>query len=148
MTMHWFPRSLVLLLTLAPGASLGQNPSMTRIAPLSPPIVIGHRGASGLRPEHTLASYELAIEQGADFIEPDLVLTSDNVFVARHENDITDTTDVATHPDFAARKATKPCGVAASWHCTIWARAGSGRASAISTARTRRARAIRSPRSA
>jgi len=105
--MHWFPRSLVLLLALAPGASLGQNPPMTRQPSLSPPIVIGHRGASGLRPEHTLASYELAIEQGADFIEPDLVLTSDNVFVARHENDITDTTDVATHPEFAARKATK-----------------------------------------
>ena len=107
MAMRWFPRSLVLLLALAPGASLGQNPPMTRIAPLSPPIVIGHRGASGLRPEHTLASYELAIEQGADFIEPDLVLTSDDVFVARHENDITDTTDVAAHPEFAARKATK-----------------------------------------
>ena len=105
--MHWFPRSLALLLALAPGASLGQNPPMTRILPLSPPIVIGHRGASGLRPEHTLASYELAIAQGADFIEPDLVLTSDDVFVARHENDITDTTDVAAHPEFAARKATK-----------------------------------------
>ena len=105
--MHWFPRSLVLLLALAPGASLGQTPSMTRIAPLSPPIVIGHRGASGLRPEHTLASYELAIEQGADFIEPDLVLTKDDVFVARHENDITETTDVAAHPEFAARKTTK-----------------------------------------
>ena len=105
--MHWFPRSLALLLTLAPGAALGQTPSMTRIAPLSSLIVIGHRGASGLRPEHTLASYELAIEQGADFIEPDLVLTSDNVFVARHENDITDTTDVAAHPEFAARRATK-----------------------------------------
>ena len=74
------------------------------MAPLSPPIVIAHRGVSGLRPEHTLASYELAIEQGADFIEPDLVLTKDDVFVARHENDITDTTDVADHPEFAARK--------------------------------------------
>lgn len=75
--------------------------------PLSPPIVIAHRGASGLRPEHTLASYMLAIEQGADFIEPDLVLTKDNVFVARHENDITGTTDVATHPEFAVRRTTK-----------------------------------------
>ncbi len=71
------------------------------------PIVIAHRGASGERPEHTLASYELAIEEGADFIEPDLVLTKDNVFVARHENDITGTTDVADHPEFAARKTTK-----------------------------------------
>ncbi|MBY0521388.1 MAG: glycerophosphodiester phosphodiesterase [Sphingomonas sp.] len=75
--------------------------------PAAQPIVIAHRGASGLRPEHTLASYTLAIDQGADFIEPDLVLTKDNVFVARHENDITGTTDVATHPEFAARKTTK-----------------------------------------
>jgi len=70
-------------------------------------IVIAHRGASGLRPEHTLAAYDLAIAQGADFIEPDLVLTKDGVFVARHENDITGTTDVAEHPEFAARRATK-----------------------------------------
>lgn len=72
-----------------------------------PPIVIAHRGASGERPEHTLASYALAIEQGADFIEPDLVLTKDGVLVARHENEISETTDVADHPEFAARKATK-----------------------------------------
>ncbi|WP_299420549.1 glycerophosphodiester phosphodiesterase [Sphingomonas bacterium] len=77
------------------------------MASLSAPIVIGHRGASGERPEHTLASYELAIDEGADFIEPDLVLTKDNVFVARHENDITGTTDVGAHPEFAARKTTK-----------------------------------------
>jgi glycerophosphoryl diester phosphodiesterase len=105
--MHWFPRSIVVLVALAPTALVGQTRPMTRIASLSPPVVIGHRGASGLRPEHTLASYGLAIDQGADFIEPDLVLTSDDVFVARHENDITDTTDVATHPEFAARRATK-----------------------------------------
>ncbi len=72
-----------------------------------PPIVIAHRGASGERPEHTLASYRLAIEQGADFIEPDLVLTKDGVLVARHENEISETTDVADHPEFAGRKATK-----------------------------------------
>ncbi|QCB56000.1 glycerophosphodiester phosphodiesterase [Sphingopyxis sp. PAMC25046] len=72
-----------------------------------PPIVIAHRGASGERPEHTLASYALAIEQGADFIEPDLVLTKDGVLVARHENEISETTDVADHPEFAGRKATK-----------------------------------------
>lgn len=71
------------------------------------PIVIAHRGASGSRPEHTLAAYELAIEQGADFIEPDLVLTKDDVFVARHENEISGTTDVAAHPEFAARRTTK-----------------------------------------
>ena len=72
-----------------------------------PPIVIAHRGASGERPEHTLAGYRLAIEQGADFIEPDLVLTRDGVLVARHENEISETTDVADHPEFAGRKATK-----------------------------------------
>ncbi|HWK35842.1 glycerophosphodiester phosphodiesterase [Sphingomonas sp.] len=71
------------------------------------PIVIAHRGASGLRPEHTLASYALAIEQGADFIEPDLVPTRDNVLVARHENNIADTTDVADHPEFADRRTSK-----------------------------------------
>ena len=71
------------------------------------PIVIGHRGASGYRPEHTLASYELAIEQGADFIEPDLVSTKDGVLVARHENEIGGTTDVAAHPEFADRRTTK-----------------------------------------
>ncbi len=71
------------------------------------PLVIGHRGASGYRPEHTLASYELAARMGADFIEPDLVSTKDHVLVARHENDITGTTDVADHPEFAARKTRK-----------------------------------------
>ena len=71
------------------------------------PLVIGHRGASGYRPEHTLASYELAARMGADFIEPDLVSTKDGVLIARHENDITGTTDVADHPEFAGRKTTK-----------------------------------------
>ena len=74
---------------------------------VSPPIVIAHRGASGLRPEHTLAAYDLAIDQGADFIEPDLVPTSDGVLVARHENDISETTDIADRPEFAARRCTK-----------------------------------------
>jgi glycerophosphoryl diester phosphodiesterase len=71
------------------------------------PIVIGQRGASGYRPEHTLASYQLATEMGADYIEPDLVSTKDHVLVARHENNIKDTTDVADHPEFADREATK-----------------------------------------
>ncbi len=70
-------------------------------------IVIAHRGASGERPEHTIAAYARAIEQGADFIEPDLVLTKDGVLVARHENEISETTDVSAKPEFAARKATK-----------------------------------------
>jgi glycerophosphoryl diester phosphodiesterase len=70
-------------------------------------VVVGHRGASGYRPEHTLASYRLAIALGADYIEPDLVSTKDGVLVARHENDITGTTDVSARPEFAARRATK-----------------------------------------
>src|SRR5688500_8436647 len=70
-------------------------------------IVIGHRGASGYRPEHTLEAYRLAIRQGADFIEPDLVATKDGVLVARHENEISGTTDVAAHPEFANRRTTK-----------------------------------------
>jgi glycerophosphoryl diester phosphodiesterase len=70
-------------------------------------IVIAHRGASAYRPEHTLASYELAIAMGADFIEPDLVATRDGELVARHENDITQTTDVASRPEFADRRATR-----------------------------------------
>lgn len=71
------------------------------------PLVIAHRGASGERPEHTRAAYELAIEQGADFIEPDLVVSKDSVFVVRHENEIGGTTDVSTHPEFADRHTTK-----------------------------------------
>jgi len=71
------------------------------------PIIIAHRGASGERPEHTLEAYRLAIEQGADFIEPDLVLTKDGVLVARHENEIGSTTDIADLPEYAVRKTTK-----------------------------------------
>jgi glycerophosphoryl diester phosphodiesterase len=71
------------------------------------PLVIGHRGASGYRPEHTLASYELAARMGADFIEPDLVSTKDGVLVARHEPEIGGTTDVTDHPEFASRRTTK-----------------------------------------
>jgi len=70
-------------------------------------LVIGHRGASALRPEHTLASYRKAIEDGADIIEPDLVATRDGVLVARHENEISGTTNVSTLPQFANRKTTK-----------------------------------------
>lgn len=68
------------------------------------PIVIAHRGASGYRPEHTLEAYRLAIEMGADFIEPDLVSTRDGHLVARHEPDISLTTDVSARPEFADRK--------------------------------------------
>jgi glycerophosphoryl diester phosphodiesterase len=71
------------------------------------PLVIGHRGASGYRPEHTLGSYELAARMGADYVEPDLVITRDGVLVARHEPEISQTTDVAAHPEFAGRRTTK-----------------------------------------
>jgi len=96
--------ALLLASSLAPRQNAAMQP---RASSLSAPIVIAHRGASGLRPEHTLASYELAIEQGADFIEPDLVPTRDGVLVARHENDISGTTDVAAHREFAGRRTTK-----------------------------------------
>ena len=69
--------------------------------------IFGHRGASALRPEHTLASYAKAIADGADYIEPDLCITKDGVLVARHENNIIETTDVAKRPEFAARKTVK-----------------------------------------
>jgi len=78
-----------------------------RDAATSGPLIFGHRGASGYRPEHTLASYNLAIRMGADAIEPDLVSTKDGVLVARHENEIGGTTDVADQPEFADRKTTK-----------------------------------------
>ena len=78
------------------------QPSMADI-----PVVIAHRGASGYLPEHTLAGYFVAIQQGADYIEPDLVVSKDGVLVARHENEIGGTTDVALHPEFASRRVEK-----------------------------------------
>jgi glycerophosphoryl diester phosphodiesterase len=78
-----------------------------RRMPQHPPLVIGHRGASGYLPEHTLAAYRLAIEQGADYIEPDLVMSRDGILVARHENELGTSTDVAAHPEFAARRTSK-----------------------------------------
>lgn len=73
----------------------------------TPPLVIAHRGASGYRPEHTLASYLLAIEFGADYVEPDLVATRDGQLIARHEPLLDDTTDVKARPEFASRRSTK-----------------------------------------
>jgi glycerophosphoryl diester phosphodiesterase len=97
------------LIALAPTASAKDANAVTPVqrAQHQGLIVIGHRGASGYRPEHTLESYRLAIRQGADFIEPDLVATRDGVLVARHENEISGTTDVASHPEFAGRRTTK-----------------------------------------
>ena len=96
-------RFLALLLFLAACAPT----PVPNSSPAAEAIVIAHRGASGERPEHTLAAYELAILQGADFIEPDLVITKDNVLVARHENEISGTTDVADRPEFAGRRTRK-----------------------------------------
>lgn len=89
-----------------PSPVAGNGPGPAAQAPAKP-LVIGHRGASGYRPEHTLESYSLAIEMGADFIEPDLVATQDGVLVARHENEISGTTDVADRPEFDERRTTK-----------------------------------------
>jgi len=95
-----------LAMTASPAATAAQ--SLAHEPPLADQVlVIGHRGASALRPEHTLASYAKAIADGADFIEPDLVMTRDGVMVARHENEIGGTTDVARHPEFAGRRTTK-----------------------------------------
>lgn len=71
------------------------------------PLVIGHRGAPGYRPEHSRSSYELALAMGVDAVEPDIVASKDGVLVVRHENEISTTTDVAEHPEFADRKTTK-----------------------------------------
>jgi len=75
-------------------------------AAMDDPIVIAHRGASGYLPEHSLEAYKLGIEQGADFIEPDLVMTKDGILVARHDIYLSTTTNVASHPEFADRKRT------------------------------------------
>ncbi len=100
-----FAGGFAMVAAIASGSPLPPSPRAG--PPPEAPIVIAHRGASADRPEHTLASYERAIEKGADFIEPDLVSTKDHHLVARHENEISGTTDVAAHPEFAARKATK-----------------------------------------
>ena len=74
--------------------------------PMTKPLIIAHRGASGYRPEHSESAYRLAAQLGADAIEPDIVATKDGVLVLRHENEISGTTDVAKHPEFADRRTT------------------------------------------
>ena len=101
------PLTLAILLGgLLPSAS-ARSAEITMQDSQTKVTVIAHRGASALLPEHTLAAYAKAIEDGADAIEPDLVSTADGVLVARHENEIGSTTNVATHPQFAARKTSK-----------------------------------------
>jgi glycerophosphoryl diester phosphodiesterase len=110
--MHLRRRSLLLAAAATPAAAAvpahaagrspgGQSPGERA------PLVIGHRGAAGWRPEHTAAAYTYGAQTGADWIEPDLVPTRDHVLVVRHENEISQTTDVAAHPEFADRRTTK-----------------------------------------
>ena len=89
-----------------PAVADNDGASTHRTAKPRSPIVIGHRGASGFLPEHTLESYALAIELGADYIEPDLVATKDGRLIARHEPNMINTTDVKDRPAFASRKRT------------------------------------------
>jgi len=93
-------------MTLVPSLTAAQASDKASARPRRP-LVIGHRGASGERPEHTLTAYQRAIDQGADFIEPDLVMTRDGALVARHENEISETTDVAARAEFADRRTVK-----------------------------------------
>lgn len=94
------------LAVFAPQATLAQTAATPTLSGQKP-LIVGHRGASGYRPEHTLEAYKLAIEQGVDFIEPDLVATKDGVLIARHEPIMSGTTDVASRPEFASRKTTR-----------------------------------------
>ncbi|MEU0388343.1 glycerophosphodiester phosphodiesterase family protein [Streptomyces chartreusis] len=96
-----------LLLAAAAGTATAATAVPAAAEPRTGPLVIGHRGAAGWRPEHTAASYTYAVQTGADWIEPDLVPTKDHVLVVRHENEISQTTDVARHPEFAGRRTTK-----------------------------------------
>jgi glycerophosphoryl diester phosphodiesterase len=93
---------IALVLALAAAAAAPKP-----LVPMPDVVVIAHRGASGERPEHTIEAYRLAIQQGADFVEPDLVMTKDRQLIARHENEISGTTDVAAHPEFATRRTIK-----------------------------------------
>jgi len=93
--------------TMGAAAIMAGAGGVSAVPPVREILVFGHRGASALRPEHTLASYAKAIADGADYIEPDLVCTKDGVLVARHENNIIQTTDVASRSEFASRKTNK-----------------------------------------
>lgn len=99
--------SLAVAALMLTGCGGGDDPVPFKTLNGQAPLVIGHRGAAGYLPDHTLAGYQKAIEMGADFIEPDLVATKDGELIARHEPNITGTTDVASHPEFASRKTTR-----------------------------------------
>ncbi|SHM44314.1 glycerophosphoryl diester phosphodiesterase [Duganella sacchari] len=105
------PAASVLAAGMSPALPPADLSGLPGIAPVGAgngrPLVFGHRGASALRPEHTLASYAKAIADDADYIEPDLVSTKDGALVARHEAFLSETTDIASHPEFASRKTRK-----------------------------------------
>src|SRR3954471_24270380 len=84
-----------------------ESPAAVPATRLPRPVVIGHRGAPAYRPEHTVASYDLAIELGAELIEPDVVVSRDGVLVVRHESELSLSTDVAARAEFADRRTTK-----------------------------------------
>ncbi|RYZ85381.1 MAG: hypothetical protein EOP04_16115, partial [Proteobacteria bacterium] len=98
----------ILMLNLGSGTQgLAQSSCKFLTLTGAKPLAIAHRGASGYRPEHTLAAYQMAMDLGADFIEPDLVATKDGQLIARHEPNIIDTTNVKDHPEFASRRKKK-----------------------------------------
>src|SRR5215471_7034229 len=101
----FYGASVVAIVAFIAAAQTQTMPPLTATLSGGPPLVIGHRGAAGHRPEHTLGSYNLAIDYGVDFIEPDLVATKDGVLIARHENYISGTTDVAQK--FPSRRTRK-----------------------------------------
>ncbi|MFC8143062.1 glycerophosphodiester phosphodiesterase family protein [Streptomyces paradoxus] len=105
--MHLGRRSLLLAAAAGTATAATAGPAAAEPRKGGGPVVIGHRGAAGWRPEHTAASYTYAVQTGADWIEPDLVPTKDHVLVVRHENEISQTTDVVRHPEFADRRTTK-----------------------------------------
>src|SRR5919206_4871697 len=94
-----------------------ESPVSTLATRLPRPVIVGHRGAPAYRPEHTSAGYELAIEQGADLIEPDIVVSRDGALVVRHENELSHSTDIAGRPEFAHLRTTKVVG---RRECTGW----------------------------
>jgi glycerophosphoryl diester phosphodiesterase len=95
------------------------SPALPLATRPSRPLVVGHRGAAAYRPEHTASSFELAIDQGADLIEPDVVVSADGALVVRHENELSRSTDVAARPEFAARRTTRLVGdrERSGWFC-------------------------------
>ncbi len=108
--LHHFITSAAVIGMLAATPALADNDRFSdddQLAPMKTPLVIAHRGAPGYMPEHTLAGYATAIIQGADIIEPDLEMTKDGHLIARHDNILNSTTDVAMHPEFADRLVTK-----------------------------------------